>query len=77
MSETLSVTVNRIDHEIPNTVSNTSEFFESIGWGGNSADDYNLYLIDGNNEIGPLGSMLVIDDNDEYVAVPKYVDDGG
>jgi hypothetical protein len=76
MSDTLTVTVNREEHTVPNTVETVSEFFEAIGW-DESTGEYNLYLLDGDEEIGPLGEMLVFDDGDEFVALPRYVDDGG
>jgi hypothetical protein len=76
MSNTLTVTVNRVEHTVPNTVSTVSAFLDAIGW-QSDAKEYNLYRIDGADEVGPLGEMLVFDDGDEFVAVPKYVDDGG
>jgi hypothetical protein len=71
---TLTVEVNREEYEVPNTVQTVSDFFDALGW---PAEDYHLYRIDGNDEIGPLGEMLVFDSGDRFVAVPKYVDDGG
>lgn len=74
MSDTLTVTVNRENHTVPNTIETVTEFFRAIGWGDGA--DYHLYLIDGTDEIGPLGEMLVFDDGDEFVAIPEYLDDG-
>lgn len=73
MSDTLTVTVNGVEYEVPNTVETVSGFFDSIGWD----NEYRLYLIDGCENIGPLGEMLVFDDGDKFVAVPEYIDDGG
>jgi len=75
-SDMLTVTVNNETYSVPNTVETVSEFLEAIGWGENTGR-YNLYLLDGDEEVGPLGEMLVFDDGDEFAAVPEYVDDGG
>ncbi len=72
MTDTLTVILNNQQVEVPNTVETVSEFREAVGF----TDDYDLYRIDGCEEVGPLGEMLVFDEDDEFVAIPKYVNGG-
>lgn len=72
MSETLTVTLNNQRVEVPNTVETVSEFRDAVGF----TDDYDLYRIDDGKEVGPLGELLVFDEGDEFVAIPKYVNGG-
>ena len=72
MTDTLSVKVNKRSYEVPNTVSTVSEFLDHTPY----TSRYRLYRIDGADHIGPLGEMLVFDEGDEFVALPKYINGG-
>jgi hypothetical protein len=70
MTETLTVTLNNQLVEVPNTVETVSEFRDAVG----VTHNYYLYRIDGGEEAGPLGNgLMVFDEGDEFVAIPKYV----
>jgi len=70
MSENkLSVTVNNETKDVPDTISTVTELLEAFDY---NADTISLYLQDGDDDIGPLGEMLVFDEGDEFTAIPEH-----
>jgi hypothetical protein len=68
----LIVTVNNKEELIPDTVQTASTFLEKAGY---PPEEYVLYRIDSNEAVGTLGEMLVFDEGDEFVVIPKHATD--
>lgn len=72
-ADALIVTVNNQEHTVPDTIETKHGFLDAIGFTGR---EYTLYRIDNGDEIEISGPMFVFDGGDEFVVIPKYVNDG-
>jgi len=72
MPDTLTVTVNGQEMNVPNTIETLQGFCEATGYENR---EYDVYRIDGGKEVELTGEMFVFDSGDEFVIVPKYVGD--
>jgi hypothetical protein len=73
MVDFLQITLNEQTYKVENTIQEASTLLSATGY---DPEKYDLYRIDGGEEIGPLGEMLVFDAGDEFVAIPKQTTGG-
>jgi len=76
MTAKLTVTVNDEQIDVPNTVTTSDEFLEAAEYPTDGVRDYQLYRIDNNEEVGPIDGLLVFDEGDEFVVIPRTVTGG-
>ena len=72
-TDTLDVTVNDESHSVPNTIGTAEELLNAVTI---DSGRHELYRIDGAETVGPLRGLLIFDQGDAFVTVPKYITDG-
>lgn len=84
MTDTLTITANGAEYEIPNTVETEADILRAIDF---DPAGYRLYRDEDVQELGPeqlvgkpnqthLTEPVVVSGGDEFVVVPRYATDG-